>query len=79
MKQLAKYESQAFALLRIMAGFMFSFHGAQKVLGVFAGCISAKTPRTFSLHLQRPDGSSLFPVPLAVPDGGSVLSDREQR
>jgi putative oxidoreductase len=34
MKQLAKYESQTYALLRIMAGFMFSFHGAQKVLGV---------------------------------------------
>jgi putative oxidoreductase len=36
MKQLAKYESQAYALLRIMAGFMFSFHGVQKVLGVLA-------------------------------------------
>lgn len=36
MKQLAKYEGQAYALLRIVAGFMFSFHGAQKVLGVLA-------------------------------------------
>jgi len=33
-KQLAKYESQAYAMLRIMAGFMFAFHGAQKVLRV---------------------------------------------
>jgi putative oxidoreductase len=33
-KQLAKYESQAYAMLRIMAGFMFAFHGVQKVLGV---------------------------------------------
>jgi putative oxidoreductase len=35
-KQLAKYESQAYALMRIVAGFMFSFHGAQKVLGMLA-------------------------------------------
>jgi len=36
MKQLAKYESQAYALMRIVAGFMFLFHGAQKVLGMLA-------------------------------------------
>ena len=36
MKQLATYESQAYALMRIVAGFMFSFHGAQKVLGMLA-------------------------------------------
>jgi len=34
MKQLAKYEDQAYALMRIVAGFMFSFHGAEKVLGL---------------------------------------------
>jgi putative oxidoreductase len=34
MKQLEKYADHAYALMRIMAGFMFSFHGAQKVLGV---------------------------------------------
>jgi putative oxidoreductase len=33
-KQLAKYEDQAYALMRIVAGFMFSFHGAEKVLGL---------------------------------------------
>jgi putative oxidoreductase len=36
MKELAKHQDKAYALLRIMAGFMFSFHGAQKVLGVLA-------------------------------------------
>ncbi|MBI4248367.1 MAG: DoxX family protein [Elusimicrobia bacterium] len=35
MKWLEKYSDQAYALTRMMAGFMFSFHGAQKVLGVF--------------------------------------------
>ena len=32
---LEKYADHAYAILRIMAGFMFSFHGAQKILGVF--------------------------------------------
>jgi len=36
MKWLGKYSDYAYALLRIMAGIMFSFHGAQKLLGVFA-------------------------------------------
>jgi putative oxidoreductase len=34
MKWLEKYSDIAYALLRIMAGFMFSFHGVQKILGV---------------------------------------------
>ncbi len=36
MKWLAQFSDYAYALLRIMAGFMFSFHGAQKILGVLA-------------------------------------------
>ena len=36
MKWLAKYADHAYALMRIVIGFMFSFHGAQKVLGVLA-------------------------------------------
>jgi putative oxidoreductase len=34
MKWLEKYSNHAYALLRIMAGFMFTFHGAQKILGL---------------------------------------------
>jgi len=36
MKWLEKFSNDAYALLRIMTGFMFSFHGAQKVLRIFA-------------------------------------------
>ncbi len=32
---LNKYSDHAYALMRITAGFMFAFHGAQKVLGVY--------------------------------------------
>ena len=36
MNRLAKYGDQAYALLRIVAGFMFAFHGAQKILGLLS-------------------------------------------
>jgi len=36
MKWLGKIEDVAFALLRIMAGFMFAFHGMQKIFGVLS-------------------------------------------
>ncbi|HOG17354.1 MAG: DoxX [Syntrophaceae bacterium PtaU1.Bin231] len=35
MKWLERYADYAYALLRIATGFMFSFHGAQKILGLF--------------------------------------------
>ncbi|MBI4832483.1 MAG: DoxX family protein [Candidatus Lindowbacteria bacterium] len=36
MKQLSKYTDHAYALMRIVAGLMFSFHGAQKILGILS-------------------------------------------
>ncbi len=36
MEQLARYGDHVYALTRIVAGFMFSFHGFQKVLGVLS-------------------------------------------
>ena len=47
MNWLEKYANHAYALLRIMAGFMFSFHGAQKILGVLS-------------EFQPPAGSQLW-------------------
>jgi putative oxidoreductase len=36
MKWLEKYANHAYALLRIVIGFMFFFHGIQKILGIFS-------------------------------------------
>jgi putative oxidoreductase len=36
MKWLEKYGDYTYALMRITAGFMFSFHGFQKILGVLS-------------------------------------------
>jgi putative oxidoreductase len=36
MNQFAKYTDQAYALMRIIAGFMFSFHGVQKIFGILS-------------------------------------------
>jgi len=47
MKWLEKYADHAYALLRIVTGFMLSFHGAQKILGVLA-------------DMQPPVGSQLW-------------------
>ncbi len=47
MKQLEKYADHVYAALRIIAGFMFSFHGAQKILGVLS-------------EFQPPMGSQLW-------------------
>ena len=36
MKQFEKYADYAYALLRMVTGFMFFFHGAQKILGILS-------------------------------------------
>ena len=36
MKGLAKHADQVYALLRIVTGFMFAFHGVQKIFGVLS-------------------------------------------
>jgi putative oxidoreductase len=37
MKLLQKYADHAYVLMRIVTGFMFLFHGAQKIFGVLSG------------------------------------------
>jgi putative oxidoreductase len=47
MKWLEKYSDHAYALMRITAGFMYGFHGAQKILGILS-------------NFQPPIGSQLW-------------------
>jgi putative oxidoreductase len=47
MKWLAEYADYAYALLRIVAGFMLAFHGSQKILGILT-------------EFQPPVGSQLW-------------------
>jgi putative oxidoreductase len=47
MKLLAEFSDPAYALLRIVTGFMFSFHGIQKILGILS-------------EFQPPVGSQLW-------------------
>lgn len=36
MKWLERFADHAYALMRIVAGFLFAFHGAQKILGILS-------------------------------------------
>lgn len=61
MKWLEKYTDYAYALLRIVAGLMFTFHGAQKILGVLT---------TF----QPPVGSQLWIGGIIELVGGMLMA-----
>ncbi len=39
-----RYAPQVYALFRIVAGFLFMFHGAQKILGLFGGMGGGTAP-----------------------------------
>ena len=43
MKRLEKFADDVYALLRIIAGLMFSFHGLQIVFGVFLTSFLARS------------------------------------
>lgn len=60
MKHLARYADHAYALLRIMSGFMFLFHGAQKVLGILT-------------EMQPPLGSQLWIGGVVELIGGTLI------
>lgn len=60
MKGLAKYHDQTYALLRIVTGFMFSFHGTQTIFGILS-------------QFQPPVGSQLWVGGLIELIGGLLV------
>ena len=44
MKSLSKFEGVAYAAMRIIIGFFFACHGAQKILGMFGGVEGKAVP-----------------------------------
>jgi putative oxidoreductase len=48
MPKASAFQSQALALLRIVAGYMFTLHGAQKIVGAFGG-LGGHTAEPFTL------------------------------
>lgn len=46
---LGQYSEPAYALMRIVVGFLFACHGAQKILGLFGGVDEAGTAASFGL------------------------------
>ena len=60
MKQLEQFADHAYALMRIVTGFMFAFHGAQKILGVLS-------------EFQPPVGSQLWVGGLIELIGGLLV------
>lgn len=46
---LGQYSAPAYALMRIVVGFLFACHGAQKILGLFGGVDEAGSPASFGL------------------------------
>ena len=62
MKQLAKYGDQAYALLRIVTGLMFAFHGTQILFGFLSD------------HPQPPVGSQAWVGGLIELVGGLLIA-----
>lgn len=62
MKFLSSLEPYAFAALRIVAGFMFACHGAQKLLPFFGGPIAAHRPLMLAAGVIELGGGILILV-----------------
>jgi putative oxidoreductase len=61
MKWLGKYADHTYALMRIMSGLMFSFHGFQKIFGLFS-------------HFQPPVGSQFWCGGILEMFGGLLIA-----
>lgn len=67
MKFLSRFEPIAFAALRIVAGFLFSCHGAQKLFGAFGGHqVTVHSPLMLAAGIIEFGGGALILLGLAT-------------
>jgi len=65
---LSKFSGHAYALMRIVAGFMFACHGAQKLFGALGGKVAIHDPLALVAGIVEFGGGSLIALGLlAVP------------
>jgi len=77
MGPLMRFEPHAYAALRIVAGFLFLFHGLQKLLGVFGGtAVPLPTQRGLAGLVETIGGTlvatGLFAAPAAFIASGEM-------
>jgi putative oxidoreductase len=54
------YEDIAFAFMRIFAGVLFAFHGAQKLFGLFGGKVMTGSPKMLAAGIVELGGGLLI-------------------
>jgi putative oxidoreductase len=64
--QLGRYSDTIYALLRIVVGFLFACHGAQKVLGLFGGQRAPIASQFFAAGIIELVGGLLVAAGVAV-------------
>lgn len=79
LKALARFEPQAYALLRIVAGLLFLFHGMQKVFGMFGReAVALTSLRGIAGLIELVGGGllmvGLFTVPTAFIASGEMAA-----
>src|SRR5262245_42314575 len=75
MKFLSRFEPMAYAAMRIVCGFLFSCHGAQKLFGAFGGHqVSIHTPLMLAAGIIEFGGGVLILVGLFTHIAGFVAS-----
>ncbi len=61
---LGRYAEQILALFRFVAGFLFAFHGAQKLFGAFGGQVMTSDPQMLAAGIIELGGGLMIAVGL---------------
>ncbi|HYL70184.1 MAG TPA: DoxX family protein [Candidatus Dormibacteraeota bacterium] len=71
---LQKFSPAAYSLLRIVTGFLFACHGAQKLFGVLGGTVEIHDPEGLAAGLIEFVGGSLVAIGLFTPIAAFIAS-----